>query len=292
MTSITSLIAKRTNAEEWQIKNILQLTSEGATLPFIARYRKEKTGNLDEVKIGQILDYAAKIEKIEARKNFIIEQIKEQDKLTSELRSKIENCWETSLLEDIYLPFKPSKKTKADIAIENGLDGLAKILLAQNSHSINNAASSFVKGNINSIDDAIEGAQLVVAKWVSERSYVRDKMRRFFQQNATISTSKSSKADDPEEKFKDYYDFEEPAKYAKPHRIHAVLRGNNEGILNLKIRPKTKAGQDFLKQIILKDNSSQELEDALNTCYSKMLRSSLENEFINELTKKANEKAI
>ena len=239
---LISYIKTNTQLPETSIKNTVDLLNEDCTIPFISRYRKERTGNLDEVQIGEIVKYKELFETLEKRKIAILKAIEEQDALTDELKHKIEAAQDITTLEDLYLPFKKSRKTKADTARQNGLEPLAKIIMSQNANDVESIAFKYVKGEITSVDDALEGARHIIAEWINERTDIRNNIRHQLERFAMISTKvvKSKTDDENAQKFRDYFDWEESLSRIPSHRLLAILRAETEGYI------KTKIAIDFL----------------------------------------------
>ena len=238
------LIISKTQLPESSVKNTVELLTEACTIPFIARYRKERTGNLDEVQIGDIVKYKEQFEVLEKRKVAILKAIEEQDALTPELQQKIDACQDLTTLEDLYLPFKKSKKTKAETARQNGLEPLAKIIMSQNASDVESVAMKYVKGVIPSADDALEGARHIISEWVNERTDIRNNIRHQLERFAMISTNvvkaKATDASTPlstsdAQKFRDYFDWEESLNRMPSHRLLAILRAESEGFIKFKI---------------------------------------------------------
>lgn len=290
----SSIIAKNLNLREQQVSNTLQLLSEGATIPFISRYRKERTGGLNEVQIQEIQSMCEKLEEVEKRKEFVIKSISEQEKLTPELEKRINNCSTLTEIEDIYLPFKPKKRTRAEMAREKGLEPLAKILMSQNERDPENRAIAFVKGKVESIEEALKGAMDIIAEWVNENEGTRNRVRQCFQREATI-TSKVVKGKEKEaEKYQNYFDFEEPLRRCSSHRLLAMRRGEKEGFLRINISPDEETTLDRITPQYVKGNSecSRLVGDAVADAYKRLLKPSIETEFSNSSKEKADEEAI
>ena len=238
-TIFAKLIAQSLNLGIEAVGNTLSLLEEGCTIPFISRYRKERTGALDEVQIAAISDENERLKEIQKRKETVIKTITDQGKMTPELQKRIEQCWESTELEDIYLPFKPRRRTRAQVAREQGLEPLAQILLLQRERDPEHAAQAFVKGDVKDAEMAIKGAQDIIAETVSEDERSRQQLRGAYRRTAII-TSKvvKAKADtDEAAKYHDYFDWHEPLKRCSSHRLLAMRRGENEGILRLSIDP-------------------------------------------------------
>ena len=224
--SFISIIQKELQVKNWQVENTLKLLSEGATIPFISRYRKEMTGSLDEIQVERIKDLKTSLTTLQKRKESIIKSIQEQDKLTDELQQKISDSWNEKEVEDLYLPFKTKRQTKADKAIAAGLSPLAKMILAQNNDQVGQSASRYLSEEYATKEETLQGAKEIAAQWISERMGVRNMLRRLFTHEAII-TSKVVKGKETEaEKFNDYFNFSESAKRAKSHRLLALQRGH------------------------------------------------------------------
>ncbi len=287
-------ISKQLSLTFWQVKNTIELIESGATIPFIARYRKEKTGNLDEVQIADISQKFSQINELQKRKVFILKSIEEQGKLTSELQNQIQNSWDETLIEDLYLPYKSRKKTKADIAIERGLKPLAKILMSQKGNDFEVIAEKYVKGEVESVVEAVQGAKEIVSQWISEYINVRNGLRKLFWQKGQVYSKIVKGKESEAEKFQDYFDFSEPVKSIKSHRLLAIVRGTNEGFLKIKVEPSKEDALALMERIILKTNADfkEEISDAIVQSYTKILKPSLKNETLQELKQKADVEAI
>ena len=287
-------IANQLLLSESQIKNVLTLLQEGSSIPFISRYRKEMTGSLDEVSISSIRDLHAKITEIEDRRNLIILTIDKQGNLTSELNEKILNAETLNELEDIYLPFKPKRKTKASVAKEKGLEPLAKIIIKQIFNDIQNQARLFITKDVKTIDEALQGARDIIAEWLSENATARNICRNIFSKNAIIYSKILKGKENEGSKFRDYFDFSEPLKKCPSHRLLAIRRGENEGFLKIKIEPNENEVIDKLENYFVKNRneSSQQVAIAINDCYKRLIQPSIETEFKNESKEKADDEAI
>ncbi len=294
MTLPVSLIAKELSIQQWQVDNTIELLNQKATVPFISRYRKERTGNLDEVQVSNIQSMYEKLEELAKRKESILATIEELGKLTDELRERISNSWDAQEIEDIYLPFKPRRKTKADKAIEQGLEPLAKILMSQKGGDIYQIAGRFVKGELNSAEEAVEGAMHIAALWVSERESVRRRLRNLFSRSAYVQAKLVKGKEEEGEKYKDYFDYQELAKRIKSHRFLAVYRGQKEGILKVGIAPDRKEALELISSVVIKNHGdfSEEMESVVKDAYSRLLKPSLETELKNEIKEKSDEEAI
>ena len=232
MNQFTKFIAQRLNLHEKSVENTLALLEEGCTIPFISRYRKERTGNLDEVQIAHISDLNDRLKEMQKRKETICKTITEQEKMTPELQQRIDDCWDSTELEDIYLPFKPKRRTRAQVARERGLEPLAKIIMLQRENNPKLAAQKFVKGEIANVDEAIQGAQDIIAEHISENEVSRNQLRGAFRRTASITSKvvKSKQDTDEAQKYRDYFDWTEPLRRCSSHRLLAMRRGESEGI--------------------------------------------------------------
>lgn len=278
------------------INATLKFISEDCTIPFIARYRKDKTGNLDEIQIEKIAKLSKNFDEIIKRKESILASIEEQNALTPELQSKIENSLVLQDLEDLYLPYKKKRKTKADTARENGLEPLAKIIMSQNSNDVEASAQRFVKDNVESVEVALQGARDIIAEWINENIFVRNKIRRLFQKTANI-TSKVVKAKAEEEtskKFEQYFEWSESVSRIPSHRLLAILRAEAEGIVKFKIDADTDEALSIIEQSVIKSNnaSSKQIKTAAKDAYKRLLEPTISNEILQEAKLKADQKAI
>ena len=289
-----SLLTDSLQISAKQIINTIHLLQDGATIPFISRYRKEMTGELDEVQIGAIKDQHDKLLEIEKRKETILKTIDEQEKLTPELKSRIDGCWNATELEDIYLPYKPKRRTRAEIARENGLEALAKMIMKQNADNLDYLAKPYVKDKIQTIDEALNGASDIIAKWINESEKARNVIRRIFTYEAVI-TSKIIKGKEEEaQKYRDYFDMSEKLSKCSSHRLLAMRRGESEGFLKVNISPDEDKCIDKLADIFVRsDNASGDLVyNVVNDSYKRLLKPSIENEFAAESKLKADAEAI
>ena len=290
------MIGKALGLSERSVTNTLQLIDEGCTIPFISRYRKERTGNLDEVQITAISDAYDKLKEISKRKDTVVKTITEQGKMTDDLQHRIDACWDANELEDIYMPFKPKRRTKAQVAREQGLEPLSLILMMQRERNIEAAAQRFVKEGVKDVAAAIKGAQDIVAEMVSEDERSRQQVRSSFRREAII-TSKvvKAKADSEEAaKYSDYFDFSEPLRRCSSHRLLAMRRGENEGILRISISADDEVCLDKLKrQFVHGFGPCQALVgEAVEDAYKRLLKPSIETEFANMSKEKADDEAI
>jgi uncharacterized protein len=236
-STFKTIISKSVGISETQVANTLELLEEGCTIPFISRYRKERTGALDEVKVAAISDQLDKLKETEKRKQTILSTIEEQGKLTDELRKRIENSWDATELEDIYMPFKPKRRTRAQVAREKGLEPLADFLLLQTAADVQKRAAQFVnkEKGVENTDEALKGAMDIIAERVSEDERSRNTVRNNFNHDAVISSKLVKGKEEEGQKFRDYFDFSEPLKHCASHRLLAMRRGEAEGILRISI---------------------------------------------------------
>ena len=293
---LLNYIQSKTNLSETSIKNTVTLLNQDCTVPFISRYRKEATGNLDEVEIGAIVKYKEEFETLEKRKATILKALEEQDVLTNELKAKIEVCQDSTTLEDLYLPYKKSRKTKAETARKNGLEPLAKIIMSQNANDIENIAVKYIKGEVTSTEDALEGARHIIAEWINERTDIRTNLRQQLERYAMISTKvvKTKKEDEEAQKFKDYFDWEESLNRIPSHRLLAILRAEKEGFIRVKIEiDNDRALERIDRKIIKSDNAcADQIEIAITDAYKRLLFPSLSNEALQNAKEKADDEAI
>ncbi|MBV5314243.1 MAG: RNA-binding transcriptional accessory protein [Prolixibacteraceae bacterium] len=292
--NIIRLIAQRVGIQESQVVNTIGLLDEGATVPFISRYRKERTGSLDEVQIEAIKDEKERVEELLKRKETILKTIQEQNLLTSELQKRIEDCFDTTELEDIYLPYKPKRRTRAMIAREKGLEPLAKIIMKQNETDVERRAHSFVNEMVESVDDALAGARDIIAEWINENEKARSIVRRAFDSGAFISSKVIKGKEEEAAKFHDYFDWNEPLKKCPSHRLMAMRRGENEGFLRVSISPESEDAILRLKRYFINSHNScaDQMELAVSDSYKRLLEPSIETEFAGLSKEKADEEAI
>ena len=275
-------IAQALNLSEEQVRNTLDLLETGATIPFISRYRKEATGSLDEVQIGNIKDLYAKWLELDKRRSAILDSISEQGKLTPELREKIEQADSMSVLEDLYLPYRPKRKTRASVAVEKGLQPLAKILLSQRQLDLEREAARFVneEKGVASAEEALAGARDIIAELISENAGLRNRLRQTFLRYSRISTRLIPDKVDEDEKYRIYYKAEELLAKAPSHRILAMLRGEEEGILRVHIAPDEERTLADMKRRLIKNNSNgaQQVWMAATDAYKRLLQPQMETE--------------
>lgn len=292
--SFNTLISKTLNIPAGQVERTVGLLGEGATIPFISRYRKEVTGGLDEVQIGNIKDQLDKLTELKKRKDTILSSIEEQGKLTPELKKRIEDSWDSTEIEDLYLPYKPKRVTKAEIARKKGLEPLAKIIMIQNEPNLAARVKSFIKGEVKNAAEALQGARDIIAEWVNENEGARNAVRNSFAHTGII-TSKVIKGKEEEgAKYRDYFDFSEPLNRCTSHRLLALRRGEAEGILRVSISPDTDETLDRLKRRFVKgkDEVSEQVANAVDDSFKRLLKPSIETEFANLSKAKADEEAI
>ena len=292
--NVISFIQNTNSISEKSISQTLQLLKEGATVPFIARYRKEMTQGLDEVQIADIRDYAKKYDEIIQRQQTIISSIEEQNKLTPELKDKILFTFDSTILEDIYLPFKQKRQTKGDKAKKLGLEPLAKMIMSQRGGDTFSMASKFIKGEINDEDEALSGAKDIIAEWINENASARARIRQLFQRKAILQSKLSKGKEIEGEKYKDYFDFSEPLYKCASHRFLALYRADREGILSIKAQPQQEDAIETLERFFVKSNDScgELVAEACKESYKRLMCPSLENELLNEAKEKADKEAI
>lgn len=289
------LISENLSLTARQVCNTLELLDSGATVPFISRYRKERTGSLDEVQIAAIQEQYDKLKTISKRKETIRTTIEEQGKLTPELLERIEQCWDTNLLEDLYLPYKPKKRTKAEIARQKGLEPLALKIMMQRGCNLDAEAQKFVRGEVKDKEEALAGARDIIAEQVSENEEARKRVRRVFERTALITAKVVKGKEEEGDKFKDYFDFQEPLRKCSSHRLLALRRGEAEGVLRVSIAPAE--DEDCLNQLnrqFVRSNDvcGRLVSEAVADSYKRLLRPSIETEFAAGSRAKAEEEAI
>lgn len=289
-------IAAALNLSLRQINSIYELHNEGSTIPFIARYRKEATGNLDEVAIAHVIDQIKYFNELEKRKETILKTIEEAGKLTPELKQRIEDCVNATELEDIYLPYKPKRKTKASVAIEKGLEPLAKLLFEQGNEIPEEAALKFINEQVKDIESALQGARDIMAEWIAENEQARNLVRKLFTEQAVISSRvlTTKKEEDDAQKYRDYFDFKEPLAQSPSHRILAIRRGEKEGFLIMTINIDKATALAELKKVLLQSYTpaAKQVELAIEDSYNRLLQPSIETEFRMASKTKADEEAI
>ncbi len=294
MSAIRQLISKQLNIRLGSVENTVKLLDDGATIPFISRYRKEATGGLDEVQIARIKEMNEKFIELEKRKQTVLTSIREQEKLTPDLQERIENCWEPTELEDIYLPFKPKRRTRAEVARKRGLEPLAKWLMTQQGGSPETKAAPFAKEEVADATEALKGACDIIAEWVNEDAEARQLVRNIFEREALISSKVIKGKEEEGEKYKDYFDFSAPLSRCPSHRLLAVRRGEAEGFLRVSISPDDEKCLDKLvpRYARNKTEAADYVEEAVTDAYKRLLKPSIETEFATLSKEKADEAAI
>jgi uncharacterized protein len=295
MTNL-QFISKTVQTATINIQNTVKLLEEDCTIPFISRYRKDTTGNLDEVQIEQIAKLQIEYETIVKRKEAILKSIEEQNALTPELDKKIQQSFDLQELEDFYLPFKKKKKTKADVARENGLEPLAKIIMAQNNDDVDFLSTKYINENVINEDAALQGAREIIAEWINENIFVRKQLRRLYQRKANIVTKvvKSKKEEEGAQKFNQYFDWSEPIAKVPAHRLLAMLRAENEGFIKFKVEVDLDEAYDIIDELILKghNNSTPHIQLAIEDSYKRLLNPAISNETLQEAKAKADANSI
>ncbi len=289
-------IQSQVNTAPKNIENTIKLLEEDCTIPFISRYRKDQTGNLDEVVIEQIAKRKKQYDEIVKRKEAILKSIEEQQALTPELAKKIQDSFDLQELEDYYLPYKKKKKTKADVARENGLEPLAKIIMAQNNDDVEFIASRYLNDKVVNEDEALQGARDIIAEWINENTYVRKLLRRLFTRTATITTKvvKTKKDDENAQKFSQYFDWSENISKAPAHRLLAMLRAENEGFIKIKVEIESDDAIANIEDTIIKRNNdcTPHLKLAIEDSYKRLLVPAISNETLQEAKAKADANSI
>jgi len=296
MTNI-NFIQSQVNTTPKNIEATLKLLSEDCTIPFISRYRKDQTGNLDEVQVENIAKLSKQYDEIVKRKDSILKTIEEQGQLSPELKSKIEKSFDLQEIEDLYLPYKKKKKTRADVARENGLEPLATLILAQKNDDIDFLSTQYINKNVPNEEEALQGARDIVAEWINENIAVRQSLRRLYNRKAVIETKVVKKKAEEEEaqKFKQYFDWAEPLTKAPSHRLLAMLRAENEGYIKLKIETDIDETYDLIDELIIKNANSPSISHvqlAIEDSYKRLLHPAISNEALQEAKAKADIKAI
>lgn len=297
MEEFSQMIAAELKLPAHRIANTLKLLQGGATIPFISRYRKEATGGLDEVQIGDIQTRYEKLCELSKRKETVLSTIEEQGKLTPELKARISACWNATELEDIYLPFKPKRKTRAETARAKGLEPLALLLMMQKENNLAAKVRNFVKGEVKDEEDALKGARDIMAEQISEDERSRNLMRNQFQRQALIQSKvvKGKEAEEASAKYRDYFDFCEPLKKCSSHRLLALRRGESEGVLKVTIFPEDEdMCNERLQRLFVRANNecAHQVEEALTDAYKRLLKPAIETEFAALSKEKADEEAI
>ena len=296
MEEFSRIIATMLKLPEHRVNNTLKLLQGGATIPFISRYRKEVTGGLDEVQIGEIQTNYEKLSETAKRKETILNTIREQGKLTDELQSRINNCWNATELEDIYLPYKPKRKTRADAARQKGLEPLATLLMLQRENRLMARVREFIKGEVENEEEALKGARDIIAERVSENEEARNLIRNAFSREAVITAKvvKGKENDENAVKYRDYFDFNEPLRKCSSHRLLAIRRGESEGILKVSISPDDTNCTERLERKFVRGNNecAHQVADAVADAYKRLIKPSIETEFAASSKEKADDEAI
>ena len=292
------LIAEKFQIVEKQVLNTLLLLDEGATIPFISRYRKERTGGLDEVKISDIADEYKRLLEIEKRKDTIIATIEESGRMTDELRTAIEATWSSTALEDIYLPFKPKRRTRAQMAREKGLEPLAKFIFSQKQPDVQRITKRYLSDEVPTVDDALSGARDIIAEWINENVRARNRVRSFFVSGAIISSRVVKGKEEKGDKYRDYFEVNEPLRRISSHRLLAMRRGETEGLLRIDISPDEEQVieslvKSFVKEVdLIRYESGRQVQMAITDSYKRLLKPSIETEFAASSKEKADKEAI
>ena len=294
MDILTQLIAKAVGITPTQVNHTLELLNGGSTVPFISRYRKEATGGLDEVQIEAIQSHYQRLTELSKRKEFVLQTIDEQGKLTPELKQRIEDTWDAALLEDLYLPYKPKRKTRAEIARQRGLEPLATLLLTQREPNPLRAATRYVKGEVKDADEALKGARDIIAEQVSENEKSRQQVRNQFARQAILSAKVIKGKEAEAANYRDYFDCSEPLKRCSSHRLLAMRRGEAEGLLRVTISPEDSRCIEQLARYYVRGNSesSLQVQEAVEDAYKRLLKPSMENEFAALSKQQADDEAI
>ncbi|SFE13767.1 Tex family protein [Thermophagus xiamenensis] len=294
MQTIPNLIAEKTGISVSQIQNTIELLDGGATIPFISRYRKERTGSLDEVAITTIKENYEKFKELEKRKATVLKAIEEQDALTEELKQRIDNCYDPVELEDLYLPFKPKRKTRASKAKELGLEPLAQKLFKQYEKDVDALAENFLSDQIPDTEAALQGARDIIAEWINEDKTAREIVRKAFYHKSVIASKLVKDKEEDGAKYRDYFEWSEPLKKCPSHRFLAMMRGEKEGFLKISAHPDPEEVIPLLKRHFVKGTAaaSEQVSLALEDAYKRLLAPSLENETLATFKEKADEEAI
>ncbi len=288
------LIAQSLGIREASVKSTADLLEEGATIPFIARYRKERTGSLDEVQISDIHKGLKKYRELEERRETILASIEEQGKLSPELRAKIVATYDANELEDLYLPYKKRRKTRADVARENGLEPLAKQIMSQRGIDLSRAAHSFLNEKVATAEDALQGARDIIAEWMSEDQDIRERLRQTMRKHATIVSKVIPKKKEEAGKFLDYFDFNEPLTRCPSHRFLAMMRGEQENCLKISLQIDDERAMQLIDKKYIRTNTEEadQIKEAITDSYKRLVFPSLETQMINEFKEKADDEAI
>ncbi|HKL38645.1 MAG TPA: Tex-like N-terminal domain-containing protein, partial [Bacteroidales bacterium] len=287
-------IATAIKVKDWQVENTLQLFEKGATIPFISRYRKESTGNLDETSITEIQEQHEKLKELDKRRETILNTIREQEQLTSELEKKIQQAQTMQELEDLYLPCKPKKRTRATKAREKGLEPLAATLMKQQQGDPQTLARDYLSAEVGDVEQALAGARDIIAEWVNEDRQARERIRKLFHKEALVEARVAKGMEEEGDKYKDYFEWSELLRKTPSHRYLALLRGENEGILKLKVEPEKEDALTILEELFLKNQnpSSQQVKEAIEDSYKRLMAPSMENEIKSYQKEQADDESI
>ena len=293
-SKIIEIVARQLGISETQVQNTSNLLNEGATVPFISRYRKERTGSLDEVQVLYIKEHIERLNELEKRKETVLKTISEQEQLTPDLKFRIDNCFDPVELEDIYLPYKPRRRTKATIARERGLEPLAKLIMKQEEKSPAQRAERFLNDEVANVEDALAGACDIIAEWVSDNETARKMVRREFEKQAFITSKVVKEKEQEAEKYRDYFNWSEALRKCPSHRLLAMRRGEKEGFLRISIRPDDGRAMENLLQYFVKGRNacSKLVEKAVTDSYKRLIEPSIETEFAALAKEKADNEAI
>ena len=295
-TEYIQRIAEKLGFSIKQVNSIYQLHDEGATIPFMARYRKEASGNLDEVQIGSIVEQVGYFSELDKRKETVLKTIEASGKLTPDLKTSIENCYDATALEDIYLPYKPKRKTRATAALEKGLEPLAKIIFAQGAGKLENEAAAYVNDQVKDSAEAIQGASDIIAEWIAEYVQARNAIRKFFNETALLFSKvlPGKKNDEAAQKYRDYFEFSEPLSKSPSHRVLAIRRGEKEELLSMDINIDKQAAVETLEKIFIKASNEKaaQVKLAIADGFDRLLKPSIETEFRLSSKNKADEEAM
>ncbi len=294
MSKLSEVISKELHLPVNQVDNTVKLLEDGSTVPFISRYRKEATGGLDDVAIQSIDMRLSYYKELEKRRATILKTIEAQDKLTPELAARINNCWDANTLEDIYLPYKPKRQTRAEAARKRGLEPLARIIMAQHGDNIEQRAAKFITDEVKTTDDAIAGAQDIIAEWVSENEAVRNSVRRSFRYDAMLTSHFVKGKEIEGRNYENYYDFAQPLKRVSSHQLLAIRRGEKEGFLKVAIGINDSRALDNISRIVVKGHgeASQLVDEAAEDAFKRLVKPSIETEYASAAKAKADEQAI
>ncbi|KAA6343291.1 30S ribosomal protein S1 [termite gut metagenome] len=294
MELFNQLISASLGISEKQINSTLSLLKEGATIPFISRYRKEVTGGLDEVQIGNIKEQYDKLCEVSKRKETILKTIEEKGQLTEELRKRIDETWDSTVLEDIYLPYKPKRKTRAEVARQKGLEPLALIILLQNERDLMSKAAQFLTDEVENVEEALKGARDIIAEQVSEDERARNQIRNIFNRQAVITAKVAKGKEEEAIKYRDYFDFSEPLKRCTSHRLLAIRRAEAEGLLKVNITPNDEECVERMERLFIqsKNECGKQVSEAVQDAYKRLLKPSIETEFASFSKEKADAEAI